>query len=110
MINTDKIIIQLSVWFDGEEYETVIQGLNGSFDIDFMRPFLERPYFGKIHREITKKYGKVEGEFYSVYAEVRMMDSETQYGTGYGDILTLPAYYYIGDTLEIIKHDEEVQQ
>jgi hypothetical protein len=106
MIDSDRITIQLSVYLIGDEWETTIQGLNGSFDIDDMRVLLgsEQPYYGDIYREIEKLHGKEEESCYSVYAEVKWCERETQEGTGYGDILTLPGYYYIGNSLEIIQH------
>jgi hypothetical protein len=108
VINSDQIIVQLSVYLSGGEYATTIQGLNGSFDLDYMREFLgdEPPSYSDVYKEIEKYYGKVDESFYSVYALVKWSEPETQYGTGYGDILTLSGYYYIGEVLELTKHED----
>jgi len=111
LINSDKIIIQLSVYLITDDYEVLIQGLNGSFDFDHMMAFLniKNQYYGSVYSAIEKEYGKIAEATYSVYAEIKFCESETQYGTGYGDILVLPAYYYIGEVLEMTQHfDVEV--
>lgn len=117
MVNQDKITVQLSVLYSARKFETLIQGLNGCFRMDYMRTFLdsEPPYYGDVIRRVKKLYGNEQGKlddesYYTVYAEVDTIEREDQYGSGYGEVHSNYGYYCIGDVLEVVKHEINIKE
>lgn len=100
--------IELNIWRECGDTEVNISGFYGSFgsfNAVGIAQLLgsETPH---IPTEIYKALGDDKSGSWTVNAEVVYVEPETQYGTGYGDVLTLSGYYHIGKLIEVVKHKE----
>lgn len=108
MTQVQDMKLQISVWSDGEELTGEIVGFWGYFGSGggSIAQLLgsNNPYIEHVLKEIQHEpYGD-----WTVFTDIQYVEPETQYGTGYGDILALPGYHMVGNIIEIIKHPPEV--
>lgn len=107
---SDKSIIELCVFVKGEEREYYISGHNGRFNWTLLQEWedglIEEPP-RELEDAITKTV-MVDGVV-TLLASMREIEAETQYGTGYGDIYTLPAYYHF-ELIEVTKVEQQEKQ
>lgn len=101
-----KAVVELNVIY-GEDFgghEAMIQGVYGNFEPHAMGDFLKVHHNGIHLKQLYDAAGK-DGDSWTIYAALEEVPEEKQYGTGYGDILTLPGYYHLGKVLGVVKHE-----
>lgn len=104
--------VELNIWRECGDTDVSISGFYGSFGADNAGGIAQllgsqNPH---IPMDIYKALGDEESGSWTVTAEVVYVEPETQYGTGYGDILTLPGYYHIGKLIEVFSHEFTIKE
>lgn len=104
---SDKSIIELCVLVQGEEREYYISGHNGRFNWTLLQEW-EDGLSEEPPRELEDAINKtgIANGVIILFANMTEIEAETQYGTGYGDIYTLPAYYYF-ELIEVTKVEQQ---
>lgn len=97
--------IEINIFINGQEKEYFINGYNGRFDWKLIQEF-EKDIDEDTPDSLIKIVDQtgIDYGICTVLAQLSKVDPEIQYGTGYGDILTLPGYYHI-ERVEIISYD-----
>lgn len=106
MIRKEGVSVVFQVYYSKDlgGFEMEVVGVNGRFDAVGMSEFLRNSQsvsFSQIKAALEEK----DDTSWDVEVEIRYAEPETQYGTGYGDILTLPGYYYLGDVMNVVEHE-----
>lgn len=104
---SDKPIIELCVFVQGEEREYFISGHNGRFNWTLLQEW-EDGLSEEPPRELEDAISKtgIAHGVVTILAKMTENEAEVQYGTGYGDIYTLPAYYHI-ELIEVTKVEQQ---
>lgn len=104
---SDKPIIELCVIVQGDEREYFISGHNGRFNWTLLQEW-EDGLSEEAPRELEDAITKtgITNGVVTLIAYVREIKTETQYGTGYGDVYTLPAYYHF-ELIEVTKVEQQ---
>lgn len=91
-------------------YFVTFLGINGQYDLNLLIPFLEslkrecnNPFI--IKGMIKQRTDMVRGSLKALL-KLKLVESESQHGSGFGDVMTIPAYYRI-DTLTITEIQKE---
>jgi hypothetical protein len=112
--SSERTVIKLVVYYSEDlgGHETEIVEIIGSFEPIDMADMLRTHHDGTHLKRIYDAVGSEDDTWWDVYAELSEVQPETQYGTGYGDILVLPGYYCIGKVLKVEKHpsQEEIEE
>lgn len=106
MANTEGLSVIFQVYYSEAigGFDMDIVGVNGRFEAIGLVQLLKNSAHHSFS-QIQKALERTDDTTWDVEAEVKYAEPETQYGTGFGDILRLPGYYYIGEVLNITKHE-----
>lgn len=100
--------IELNCLRMGDEWDTEVTGVNGRFDFSELQSLISR--LRSLIPEEVRNVLKVEKEDCVTFVlEVVEVPPETQYGTGFGDILRLPGYYLTKKIVEKSTYDCRAQ-
>ena len=92
---SEKPFIELCILIDGEKREYFISGHNGHFNWGLLQKY-EEDLSDEPQTEILdviKKNSEVDYGTITLLIQLTEVETEVQYGTGYGDLLTFEGYY-----------------
>lgn len=101
-----SVIFQVYYSEDIGGFDMNIVEVNGRFEAVGLIQLLKNcahHNFSQVQKALEKK----DDTSWDVETEVRYAEPETQYGSGYGDVLTLPGYYYICDVIKVVEHPKQ---